>query len=275
MEKQQAYASHDGERFLDAVQNARLVANAERYYRIMYYGSRASWNLRDSTCSTRCRRCSRITARTARPSSGRTIRTSAMPPRRKCRRAANSISVNSAARHSATAATRSASAPITARWRRPRTGTGRWRSRPCARRCENSYEKLCHAADVPRFMLALRDQTAGAVRGLMEPRLERAIGVIYRPESELASHYFEAATGASVRRIYLVRRKQSGDAVQDQGTGRPAGHLSIRPVMRRSRSVTAIISRSHISQCSSRAAPRGCGWSNHLPSVIETVRRVP
>jgi protein-L-isoaspartate(D-aspartate) O-methyltransferase len=41
------YAEHDGERFMDAVQNARLVANAERYYRIMYYGSRASWNLRD------------------------------------------------------------------------------------------------------------------------------------------------------------------------------------------------------------------------------------
>ena len=46
--KRRAYAEHDGERFLDAEQNARLVANAERYYRIMYYGSRASWNLRDS-----------------------------------------------------------------------------------------------------------------------------------------------------------------------------------------------------------------------------------
>jgi protein-L-isoaspartate(D-aspartate) O-methyltransferase len=48
MQKRRAYAEHDGERFLDAVQNARLIANAERYYRIMYYGSRASWNLRDS-----------------------------------------------------------------------------------------------------------------------------------------------------------------------------------------------------------------------------------
>ena len=45
--KRRAYAEHDGERSLDAEQNARLVANAERYYRIMYYGSRASWNLRD------------------------------------------------------------------------------------------------------------------------------------------------------------------------------------------------------------------------------------
>ena len=48
LRKHQKYAEHDGERFLDAVQNARLIANAEHYYRIMYYGSRASWNLRDT-----------------------------------------------------------------------------------------------------------------------------------------------------------------------------------------------------------------------------------
>ena len=48
LQKHRAYVAHDGERFLDAVQNARLVANAERYYRTMYYGSRASWNLRDN-----------------------------------------------------------------------------------------------------------------------------------------------------------------------------------------------------------------------------------
>ena len=47
LERRLDYARHDGERFLDAVQNARLVANAERYYRVMYYGSVASWNLRD------------------------------------------------------------------------------------------------------------------------------------------------------------------------------------------------------------------------------------
>ena len=42
------YSLQDGERFFDAAQNAHLVANAERYYRLMYYGSRASWNLRDA-----------------------------------------------------------------------------------------------------------------------------------------------------------------------------------------------------------------------------------
>jgi protein-L-isoaspartate(D-aspartate) O-methyltransferase len=42
------YAAQDGEGFLDAAQNARLVASAERYYRIMYYGGAESWNLRDT-----------------------------------------------------------------------------------------------------------------------------------------------------------------------------------------------------------------------------------
>ena len=41
------YVQYDGAHFMDAVQNARLVANAERYYRVMYYGGEASWNLRD------------------------------------------------------------------------------------------------------------------------------------------------------------------------------------------------------------------------------------
>jgi protein-L-isoaspartate(D-aspartate) O-methyltransferase len=38
--KRLQYAAADGERFLDAMQNARLIAHAERYYRTMYYGSR-------------------------------------------------------------------------------------------------------------------------------------------------------------------------------------------------------------------------------------------
>src|SRR5215212_4068278 len=42
------YTLADGESFLDATGNARLVKNAEAYYRIMYYGSAQSWNLRDS-----------------------------------------------------------------------------------------------------------------------------------------------------------------------------------------------------------------------------------
>ena len=48
LDKHMDYARADGESFLDAAQNARLVANAEAYYRAMYYGSAESWNLRDT-----------------------------------------------------------------------------------------------------------------------------------------------------------------------------------------------------------------------------------
>jgi protein-L-isoaspartate(D-aspartate) O-methyltransferase len=55
-----------------------------------------------------------------------------------------------------------------------------------------SYEQVCHDSGVPGFLLPLR--AADGLRDmLLEPRLERAIGVIYRPETERQSHYFQAA----------------------------------------------------------------------------------
>jgi erythromycin esterase-like protein len=56
-----------------------------------------------------------------------------------------------------------------------------------------SYERMCHDSGVPRFLLDLREgQNEAAVEALMEPRLERFIGVIYRPQTERWSHYSEA-----------------------------------------------------------------------------------
>jgi erythromycin esterase-like protein len=56
---------------------------------------------------------------------------------------------------------------------------------------EGSYEALFHETGLERFMLDLRE--GGAARDLLgRPRLERAIGVIYRPETERLSHYFHA-----------------------------------------------------------------------------------
>jgi erythromycin esterase-like protein len=56
-----------------------------------------------------------------------------------------------------------------------------------------SQEALCHATGLPCFLLDLRDDWAADLRaGLMTPRLERFIGVIYRPETERWSHYSEA-----------------------------------------------------------------------------------
>jgi erythromycin esterase-like protein len=54
-----------------------------------------------------------------------------------------------------------------------------------------SYEALFHSVDAPRFLLILRD--ARWLSGVLsQEMLERAIGVVYLPQSERASHYFQA-----------------------------------------------------------------------------------
>jgi erythromycin esterase-like protein len=55
----------------------------------------------------------------------------------------------------------------------------------------DSYEALFHNTGLSRFLLTLHGDNE-AIVGLREPRLERAIGVIYRPETERLSHYFYA-----------------------------------------------------------------------------------
>ena len=192
MGKQQAYAAHDGERFLDAVQNARLVANAERYYRIMYYGSRASWNLRDEhmfeTLQTLLahhgpRSKAIVWAHNSHVGDAAATEMSARGEfniGQLCRKkfGERCYAIGFGTDHGTVAAATDWDGPMEVKNVRPALN--------------NSYEKLCHEAGVPRFMLALRDQASAPARGLMQPRLERAIGVIYRPGSELASHYFEA-----------------------------------------------------------------------------------
>jgi erythromycin esterase-like protein len=54
-----------------------------------------------------------------------------------------------------------------------------------------SYEALLHAARPARFLLSWR-QGDRLMERLRNPRLERAIGVIYRPDTERASHFFHA-----------------------------------------------------------------------------------
>jgi erythromycin esterase-like protein len=55
----------------------------------------------------------------------------------------------------------------------------------------DSYELGFHETGIPRFFLSLNNGARGAAL-LSKPRLERAIGVIYRPETERVSHYFRA-----------------------------------------------------------------------------------
>ena len=59
----------------------------------------------------------------------------------------------------------------------------------------DSYERICHEVATDNFLLPLRQPLKEITRKkLLAERLERAIGVIYRPETELQSHYFYASS---------------------------------------------------------------------------------
>ena len=61
-----------------------------------------------------------------------------------------------------------------------------------------SYERLCHETGAPQFLLPLRSPMPPlSSTALTKPRLERAIGVIYRPETELAEPLFPGRPAAS------------------------------------------------------------------------------
>ena len=193
MHKRRAYAEHDGARFLDAVQNARLVANAERYYRTMYYGSRASWNLRDGHMFQTLKALldfhgpeskalvwahnSHVGDSAATEMASRGEYNVGHLCRKEFGDAAYSIGFG----------TNSGTVAAASEWDGPMEVKRVRPARP------GSYERLCHETGVERFMLPLRKATSGELlRGLAKARLERAIGVIYRPDTELESHYFQA-----------------------------------------------------------------------------------
>ncbi|MDP3076832.1 protein-L-isoaspartate(D-aspartate) O-methyltransferase [Bradyrhizobium sp.] len=191
--KRRAYAEHDGERFLDAEQNARLVANAERYYRIMYYGSRASWNLRDGHMFETLKNLlafhgpdSKAVVWAHNSHVGNAAATE-MALRGEhnigqlCRKEFGDLAylVGFGTHGGTVAAASEWGGPMEVKQVQPALA--------------NSYEQLCHATGHARFMLGLRGRgDLCGPKGLGRERLERAIGVIYRPETERESHYFQA-----------------------------------------------------------------------------------
>ncbi len=178
------YARKDGERFFDAAQNARVVADAERYYRAMYYGSAVSWNLRDAHMFDTLQSLltfygtdsrgvvwehnSHVGDATATEMSARgEINVGQLCRSRFGQRA---YIVGFGTDHGTVAAA--------SNWDEPME-----RMRVRAAHPE-SYEWLFHEAGVPAFMLHLRDPRRRDIRDeLTSSRLERAIGVIYRPDT--------------------------------------------------------------------------------------------
>jgi erythromycin esterase-like protein len=60
----------------------------------------------------------------------------------------------------------------------------------------DSFERLCLDSGVGRFLLPLREAKVEGLRDMLRPALlQRAVGVVYRPETELLSHYLRASVG--------------------------------------------------------------------------------
>ncbi|MGE3625264.1 MAG: protein-L-isoaspartate(D-aspartate) O-methyltransferase [Hyphomicrobiales bacterium] len=192
LKKHAEYKGRDGERFLDAVQNARLITSAERYYRIMYYGSRASWNLRDGHMFETLQSLlshygsgSKVAVWAHNSHVGDASATE-MSARGElnigqlCRRefGDKAFLIGFGTDEGTVAAASDWDGPMEIKTVRA--------SLP------ESYEALCRATGMGQFFLPIRGAPDELRQVLLKPRLQRAIGVVYRPDSELASHYFEA-----------------------------------------------------------------------------------
>ncbi len=191
-------AGRDGrvaeDEYFYAEQNARLVKNAEEYYRSMFRGRVSSWNLRDRHMAET------LDALVAHLDRGGR-RTKAVLW------AHNSHLGDARATEMGEGGEWNVGQLVRERYGDDAvlvgfstyTGTvtaaDDWDEPPKRKHVRpglpGSYEALFHETGLPRFLLPLRDGGA-AVAGLREPRLERAIGVIYRPETERFSHYFHA-----------------------------------------------------------------------------------
>ncbi|MBI3440808.1 MAG: erythromycin esterase family protein [Proteobacteria bacterium] len=191
------YMREDGfvaeDEYFCAVQNARLVQDSEQYYRSMFRGRPSSWNLRDrhmfATLEELVQHRSKRLPRKARAivwahnshvgnaaatemaergefNIGQLVRT---------HYASRSLLIGfSTCRGTVTAASNWDEAAETKKVSEPFVG---------------SYEEVFHHVNHKRFFLDLRQNNA-AVDLLRTPRLQRAIGVVYRPDTERYSHYF-------------------------------------------------------------------------------------
>ncbi len=213
------YALRDGriaeDDFFDAEQNARVVRDAEQYYRTMYRGEVASWNLRDrhmvETLDALVAHLSRNTAPVkvvvwAHNSHLGDARATQMADRGEWnlgqlvreRYGDEAVLVGFTTHDGTVTAASNWDAPAERKRVRP--------SRP------DSYESLLHETGLERFFLPLRG--GPVAEALRQPRLERAIGVIYRPETERASHYFPARLAEQFDAVIHIDRTRAVEPLE-------------------------------------------------------------
>ena len=179
--------------FFYAEQNARLVKNAEEYYRTMFRGRVSSWNLRDrhmaetlDALMTHFDRKAERTKVVAWEHNSHIGDARATAMGREGEWNVGQLARERYGREAVLVGFSTYTGRVTAAddWDEP---TRQRRVRPAL---AGSYEALFHALAIPDFFLPLRDGAAPA--SLPPTGLERAIGVVYRPHTERQSHYFDA-----------------------------------------------------------------------------------
>lgn len=192
------FASRDGrfapDDYFFAEQNARLVRNAEAYYRTMFRGHVESWNLRDQhmadtlvellTFLDTVNPGARVVvwahnshlgdARATQMGESGELNVGQLV---RSRYGSGAVLVGFTTHHGTVTAASEWDGPAHRKHVRPAL--------------QGSYERLLHDTGIPRFLLQMRADSE-LTEALAAPRLERAIGVLYLPETERRSHYFHA-----------------------------------------------------------------------------------
>jgi erythromycin esterase-like protein len=192
------YANRDGfvarDEFFFAEQNARLVKNAEEYYRQMFRGRVSSWNLRDRHMAETLHALSAHLEEEGRPAKIVVW-------------AHNSHLGDARATEMGEHGEWNVGQLVREKYREQAfllgfttyTGTvtaaNNWDEPPKLMQVNpalpNSFEAIFHETELKDFYLNLQNDNA-TPQFLNNARLERAIGVVYRPKTERVSHYFNA-----------------------------------------------------------------------------------
>jgi len=193
-QRRMAASTQDGEDLFDAQLNARLVADAEQYYRIMYYGSDESWNHRDTHMFETLRlllgryggRAKAIVwehnSHLGNAAATQFGKHGQLNVGQLCRQAFGKdvYAIGQGTDHGTVAAASVWEGAMEIKHVRPAL--------------PDSYERLMHLTEMDAFFLPLaKSRNQQLTSALAQRRLERAIGVIYRPETERLSHYFDAS----------------------------------------------------------------------------------
>ena len=208
----QKRSAADGEDAFSATQNARLARNAEAYYRSMFGSRIASWNLRDRHMAETMEGLldhlgpdSRIVVWAHNSHLG-DARATEMGEE-------GELNVGQLVRERFGSAsllvgftTYDGTVTAAHEW------DGAAERMPIVPSMAGSVEAIFHEVGLPRFFLPLRDP-GEALGGLREPRLERAIGVIYRPATERASHYFSARIADQFDAVVHLDRTRAVDPI--------------------------------------------------------------